>query len=172
MPSRPKLSRPSRSQNSGSRTSKGSRPGSFQDKRSKTHVLLVEDNIINQKIVHRKLEAKGFKVTTASNGRQAVDATRNAPKPSSGDESALDVILMDQEMPVLDGNAATKEIRELEAKGEVEYVPILGVTANVRDAQLDEMRASGMDDVISKPYKIDDLVAKISSAIQLDNGDA
>ena len=65
----------------------------------------------------------------------------------------------------MDGNAAAKEIRELESDGEVEYVPILGVTANVREDQQNEMLASGMDDVISKPYKIEELVSKINKIL-------
>jgi len=60
------------------------------------HVLLVEDNAINQRIVNRKLQAKGFRVTTANNGREAVDAVREAPKHPS--EGAFDIVLMDQEM--------------------------------------------------------------------------
>lgn len=64
-------------------------------------------------------------------------------------------------MPILDGNSATKEIRNLEKEGITERIPILGLTANVRGAQLQEMLDSGMDDVISKPYKIEDLVARI-----------
>jgi len=128
---------------------------------TRAHVLLVEDNVINQKIVYRKLEAKGFNVTTANNGQEAVEAVRAAPRPSTGEKGAFDVILMDQEMPVLDGNGATKRIRELEQGGEVERVPILGVTANVRGAQQDEMLASGMDDVISKPYKIEEMVSAL-----------
>ncbi|TKA76023.1 hypothetical protein B0A55_05106 [Friedmanniomyces simplex] len=128
---------------------------------AKRHVLLVEDNIINQRIVHRKLQAKGFEVTSANNGREAVEAVRKAPKHSTGDKGAFDIILMDQEMPILDGNAATREIRGMEEKGEVERIPILGVTANVRAEQQDEMVNSGMDDVISKPYRVEDLVRKI-----------
>lgn len=148
------------------------------------HVLLVEDNKINQRIVHRKLEAKGFTVTVANHGREAVDILRKAPKPSSGDREAFDIVLIDQEMPVLDGNAATREIRDLEKQGELEHLPILGVTANVRGAQQDEMAQSGMvssgteegssgradwgrqDDVITKPYKIDDLVQKINEMLK------
>lgn len=108
------------------------------------HVLLVEDNVINQRIVYRKLGAKGFNVSTANNGREAVEAVQRAPKPSSGDAEAFDVILMDQEMPVMDGNAAAREIRKLEDQGAVERIPILGVTANVRGEQQDEMVNSGM----------------------------
>ncbi|EMD00847.1 hypothetical protein BAUCODRAFT_100388 [Baudoinia panamericana UAMH 10762] len=131
----------------------------------RTRVLLVEDNVINQRIVNRKLQAKGFSVTTADNGQVAVDLVRQGPRTSGGDDGLFDVILMDQEMPVMDGNAATKAIREMQNKGEIERLPILGVTANVRGAQQDEMISSGMDDVISKPYKIEDMVAKINKIL-------
>jgi signal transduction histidine kinase/CheY-like chemotaxis protein len=111
---------------------------------TRPHVLLVEDNVINQKIVHRKLEAKGFNVTTANNGKEAVEKVKKAPKPSSGQDGSFDAILMDQEMPIMDGNTASKAIRELESNGELEHIPILGVTANVRGAQQDEMIEAGM----------------------------
>lgn len=104
-----------------------------------THILLVEDNIINQKIVMRKLESKGYCVTTAKNGKEAVDAVESAPKPCTGNKHAFDVCLMDMEMPVMDGNTATKTIRALEKQGKIERIPILGVTANVRDEQQAEM---------------------------------
>lgn len=120
------------------------------------HILLVEDNLINQRLLSRKLEKKGFKVTTANNGEEAVNKVKD--KPSSGDASAFDMILMDKEMPVLDGNSATKEIRELEIRSKVQRAPIIGVTANVRGEQQDEMIASGMDDVLTKPYEIDEMV--------------
>lgn len=68
-------------------------------------------------------------------------------------------------MPVMDGNAAAKELRELERKGKIEHIPILGVTANVRGAQQDEMMHSGMDGVITKPYKIEEMIAKINKII-------
>lgn len=104
-----------------------------------THILLVEDNIINQKIVMRKLESKGYKVTSAKNGKEAVDAVENAPKLSTGDKRAFDICLMDMEMPIMDGNTATKTIRVLERQGKIERIPILGVTANVRGEQQAEM---------------------------------
>ena len=122
---------------------------------------MAEDNIINQKIVFRKLETHGFNVTTANNGREAVDRMREAPKQSSGARGAFDIILMDQEMPIMDGNTAAREIRKLEKDGHVDHVPILGVTANARDDQQSEMLEHGMDLVITKPYKIDELVMKI-----------
>ncbi|TLD24403.1 Phytoene desaturase [Venturia nashicola] len=123
-----------------------------------------EDNIINQRILRRKLESKSFKVITANNGREAVEAVHEAFASGSGasnQSEAFDIILMDQEMPVMDGNAATKAIRKMEAKGQVSHIPILGVTANVREEQKNDMISAGMDDVISKPYGIGEMVDRI-----------
>jgi CheY-like chemotaxis protein len=72
---------------------------------------------------------------------------------------------MDQEMPIKDGNAATAEIRQLQEQGKAGRSPILGVSANVREAQTESMKAAGMDDVISKPFKVEDLVKKIKSLL-------
>jgi len=129
-------------------------------------ILLVEDNVINQKILKRKLETKGFNVTTANNGQEAVDAVRGSSNTNSSSprhQRPFDCVLMDQAMPVLDGNGATKVIREWEncGNGGGNRVPILGVTANVREEQKSEMTAAGMDDVISKPFKIDEIVERM-----------
>jgi signal transduction histidine kinase/ActR/RegA family two-component response regulator len=114
-------------------------------------VLFVEDNIINQRIVSRRLKMAGFDVSEASNGREALETWKR---------EAFDCILMDQEMPVMDGNTATKEIRNLEReKGG--HILILGVTANVRQDQQAEMLEAGMDDIVHKPYKMKDLCDKI-----------
>lgn len=129
-----------------------------------SRLLLVEDNIINQRILRRKLESKSFKVTTANNGREAVEAVQkfSTSESSACDKAELfDIILMDQEMPVMDGNVATKAIREMQRQGQVSHIPILGVTANVREEQKNVMRSAGMDDVISKPYGINELVERI-----------
>jgi hypothetical protein len=68
-------------------------------------------------------------------------------------------------MPIKDGNAATQEIRQLQDEGKAGYSHILGVSANVREAQTRSMRDAGMDDIISKPFKVDDLVKRIQSII-------
>jgi signal transduction histidine kinase/CheY-like chemotaxis protein len=122
---------------------------------SDRRILVVEDNIINRRIISRKLRSLGFEVIEANNGEEALNIFQN---------SKLDCILMDQEMPVMDGNAATKCIRELE-KGRDTHIPILGVTANVRAAQKSEMLEVGMDDIIHKPFRTDDIVAKISQFV-------
>ena len=67
------------------------------------------------------------------------------------------------QMPIMDGNAAARELRELVKKGEIERIPILGLSAHVRQEQKDAMKEAGMDDAISKPYKIEELEAKIAS---------
>jgi CheY-like chemotaxis protein len=108
-------------------------------RRTRAHVLLVEDNIINQKIVVRKLESRGYVVTAANNGKEAVELVERAPGLSTGDRSAFNICLMDMEMPVMDGNTATKMIRGFEKQGRIEHIPILGVTANVRLDQQTEM---------------------------------
>jgi CheY-like chemotaxis protein len=103
------------------------------------HVLLVEDNFINRKIVCRKLQNKGYDVTTANDGQEALEMVIEAPGLSTGDSSAFDICLMDMEMPRMDGNAATRAIREREKQNQTDYLPILGVTANVRSGQQSEM---------------------------------
>ncbi|KAF7596988.1 hypothetical protein BBP40_011354 [Aspergillus hancockii] len=118
-------------------------------------ILVVEDNVINQRIVARKVASWGFCVTAVSNGREAVDAVR---------QNAFDCILMDQAMPVMDGNSATRAIRDLE-KDSGAHIPILGVTANVRTEQQAEMLDAGMDEVIHKPYRMQDLCQKIQQVM-------
>lgn len=69
-------------------------------------------------------------------------------------------------MPVKDGNTAAREIKGLQARGEVGKSPILGVSANVRDEQTKLMKEAGMDEVISKPFKVKDLVKKIDGLVE------
>ncbi|PYI09299.1 histidine kinase G2 [Aspergillus sclerotiicarbonarius CBS 121057] len=118
---------------------------------SKKRILLVEDNVINKRILSRKLQSSGYHVWEASNGQEAVEAVRN---------ETFDCVLMDQVMPVMDGTTATRAIRALDSR--MAQVPILGVTANVRAAQKDEMLTAGMNDIIYKPYKMQDLVERIN----------
>ncbi|KIW04008.1 uncharacterized protein PV09_04834 [Verruconis gallopava] len=139
---------------------------SVENQEGRPHILLVEDNVINQRVIKRMLEGKKFIVTTASNGSEAVEVVKQHSRTRRNSQPQFDVILMDQEMPVLDGNAATMRIRELEKDGEVFHTPILGVTANVREEQRNNMVEAGMDDVISKPYSMEDLVAKIEALVE------
>lgn len=137
---------------------------STQQKGDKRTLLLVEDNLINQKVLRRQLQTRGFEVFIANNGQEAIDAVAKRGETASEDlhnRNYFDCILMDQEMPIKDGNQATSEIRQLQEEGKAGYSKILGVSANVREAQRNSMREAGMDDLISKPFKVDALVKKI-----------
>lgn len=148
-----------------------SQPNTAPDDSRRT-LLLVEDNLINQKVLRRQLQSRGFEVITANNGQEAIDAVRargqTSPDHPPNQKTYFDCILMDQEMPIKDGNAATKEIRDLQSTGQAGVGPILGVSANVREAQTQSMLAAGMDEVISKPFKVEELEKKIRGILPED----
>ncbi|MGO4910622.1 ATP-binding protein [Pseudorhodobacter sp. W20_MBD10_FR17] len=104
------------------------------------HILLVEDNEINRVVAREMLHAAGHTVTEAHNGREAVDIAQ---------EQSFDLILMDISMPVLDGRAATREIRA--GKGPCAHVPIVALTANTMTEELEAYLADGMTYVLTKP---------------------
>ena len=118
------------------------------------HVLLVEDNVVNQAVALGMLESMGLQVSVASNGREAVDAVLN---------SSFDVILMDCQMPVMDGFEATRELRRLEASGQIGYHPIIAVTANAMKGDLERCIEAGMDDYVSKPFTREQLHSVLSA---------
>jgi two-component system, sensor histidine kinase and response regulator len=107
------------------------------------NVLLVEDNAINQRVARRFLERLGCEVRVVSDGEQAVAAYR---------EDAFDFVLMDMQMPVMDGLEATQRIRELEAGRR--RTPIVALTANAMMGTLERCLDAGMDDYLTKPLDI------------------
>ncbi|HMN44030.1 MAG TPA: response regulator [Povalibacter sp.] len=109
-------------------------------------VLLVEDNAINQRVARRFLERLGCEVVVVDNGLRAVEAC---------DSERWSLILMDMQMPVMDGLEATRLIREKEGDGP--RVPIIALTANVMMGQLERCLAAGMDDYLTKPLDINRL---------------
>jgi len=116
-------------------------------------LLLAEDNPVNQKFAIRVLEGAGHTVVVANNGREAVDR--------SGSE-AFDLILMDVQMPVLDGLDATREIRAREAaSGGGRRVPIIAMTANAMAGDREMCLDAGMDGYVPKPVKRDVLFAEM-----------
>jgi len=111
-------------------------------------ILIVEDNLVNQKVLSKQLRNMGCAVHVANHGGECLDRLRESTfwrGKKEKDELEISVILMDQEMPIMDGLTCTKEIREFEAKGDiVSHVPIIAVTANARSEQIDTAMNVGM----------------------------
>ncbi len=107
-------------------------------------VLLAEDNIINQKVATHMLKKMGHRVTVVNNGQEAV---------TTFEEKEFDIILMDGQMPVMDGLDATKAIRDMEKRRNINRIPIVAVTANAMKGDRERFLSAGMDDYISKPLK-------------------
>ncbi|KAK9419685.1 hypothetical protein SUNI508_07171 [Seiridium unicorne] len=124
------------------------------------HVLVVEDNLVNQKVLCKLLRNRGFLVNAANHGQEALGAIRALREESTG--RMFDAILCDIEMPIMGGIEFSKEVRSQESSGHMPgHVPIIGVTANVRSQQVTAAIEAGMDGVTTKPYRIDDLIANI-----------
>ena len=116
-------------------------------------VLVVEDNEVNRMIAHEMLVSLGLRVIEANDGAQALERLS---------EHAVDLVLMDCHMPVLDGYAATQEIRRLEQLHHQSRVPILAMTADAFHEDIARVRAVGMDGHLAKPYTRDQLQKLIS----------
>ena len=119
---------------------------------SALNILLAEDNKINQKFASALLAKAGHRVTIAENGHQAVDAVRR------GD---FDVVLMDIQMPDLDGIGATREIRALPSPKN--KIPIIALTAHAMSGARAEYLAAGMDDYVTKPVQAELLLGKLAA---------
>jgi len=119
------------------------------EEKAKVKVLLVEDNMVNQRLGSRLLGKLGYEVITANDGSQAVEHVQH---------HTFFVCLMDCQMPILDGFAATRRIRDLERAGTLYgHLPIIALTANVSTESEDQCRIAGMDHFLPKPLKLDDL---------------
>jgi PAS domain S-box-containing protein len=116
-------------------------------------VLVAEDNLTNQKVARLLLERLGCRVDTVANGREAVDAMRRA---------RYDLVLMDCQMPELDGYAATREIRKNEASMG-RSTPIIALTANAQHGDREQCIAAGMNDYLSKPIRGEALTAVVGT---------
>jgi CheY-like chemotaxis protein len=120
-------------------------------------ILAAEDNDVNRLVLATLLSQAGLSLTIVKNGLEAVKAWRSAD---------WDVILMDVQMPVMDGVEATREIRAAELAEGRPRTPILAVTANAIPDQCAEYAAAGMDQVVTKPIDIGRLFRGIEGALQ------
>ena len=124
------------------------------------HVLLAEDNKINQQVAEELLAQAGLKVTIANNGREAVEILE--------DKNEFEAVLMDMQMPEMDGYEATRTIRK---KPEFADLPIIAMTANVMAGDREKCLEAGMNDHVAKPIEPDKLFKTLVQWIQPQNSD-
>jgi CheY-like chemotaxis protein len=125
----------------------------LRETRRKLQILLAEDNPVNQQLVIRLLEKRGQFVTVVSDGREALAILK---------KSRFDLVLMDVQMPGMDGLQATAAIRK-EEEGTGKHLPIIALTAHAMEGDRQRFLAAGMDGYVPKPLKVEDLVQAIEN---------
>ena len=120
------------------------------------HILLAEDNEVNQRIATAMLESRGHRVDVVGNGREAVDAVQ---------KKLYDVVLMDVQMPELDGYSATERIRAIPR---LQDLPIVALTARAMAEDKERSRSAGMTDFLTKPFRANDLLVCVEGFGTLD----
>jgi CheY-like chemotaxis protein len=120
-------------------------------------VLLAEDNAVNQRVAVLLLEKHGHCVTVANDGREAIDALRCA---------SFDLVLMDVQMPTIDGLDATRQVRQLEQSTGSARVPIIAMTAHAMSGDRQRCLAAGMDGYVAKPIRADELFEQMWSVMR------
>jgi CheY-like chemotaxis protein len=144
-------------------------PSIVESSRVTYRILIIEDNRLNQRLLKRQLAKLGCIIYVADDGLQGLECVRKSQFAAVADADwpSLDIVLMDMEMPVMDGCTATRKIRELEATGElVKHVPIIGTSANARPQQVDLMMEAGMDDAIAKPFRVPEILARFDPLME------
>lgn len=123
----------------------------------KVHILLAEDNPVNQKLATILLRKRGYQVTVVDNGQQALDAIA---------ATEFDLVLMDVQMPDMSGTDATIELRRRETPGGA-HIPVVAMTAHTMKGDAEKFLEAGMDDYVSKPIEPRVLFACIDRVLDL-----
>ncbi|MEZ6038373.1 MAG: response regulator [Planctomycetota bacterium] len=137
-------------------------PSTPEAKATRGHVLIVDDNPLNRRVLGAIVKKAGYVTTLLEDGQQAVDHLRAAP---------CDLVLMDCQMPVLDGWEATRLLRELESLGQLpnqthQRLPIIAVTANAMEGDREKCLDAGMDSYVTKPVKPERVLAVIEEHLR------
>jgi CheY-like chemotaxis protein len=119
-------------------------------------VLVAEDNIVNQKVVTAMLKRCGIEATIAGNGTEAIEYYRSS-------KGCFSAILMDLEMPKIDGYSATESIRRIEHELSIAATPIIALTAHALEDNINRCYSAGMDAVLTKPLHIDALIQMLKN---------
>lgn len=141
-----------------------------EDDDSKYYVMIVEDNIINQRVLRKQLHKAGHIVTVANNGKECLDLLADSRFCKTGGKR-MSVLLMDIEMPIMNGIDCTEEIRSMERDGSIKgHVPIIATTGNARNEKVELIRNAGVDEVLLKPYSITLLLQLIRDLVDRKEG--
>jgi CheY-like chemotaxis protein len=116
-------------------------------------ILLIEDNAMNRDMLARRLERKGFEVVAAANGREGIE---------HAETGAIDLVLMDMSLPVLDGWEATRRLKAAES---TRAIPVIALTAHAMTGDREKALDAGCDDYDSKPVEFPRLLAKIDALL-------
>ncbi|MGB5605808.1 MAG: response regulator, partial [Gammaproteobacteria bacterium] len=119
--------------------------------RQQLRILVVEDNQVNQVVVQGMLEKLGYGFRVVNNGKEAIEKV---------ERERFNLVLMDCQMPVMDGYTATRKIRDTESGDQ--HLPVIALTANAMAGDADKCFSAGMDDYLAKPFEIDDLSDKLN----------
>ena len=122
-------------------------------------ILLVEDNLLNQKVVMFNLKKYDYNITAVTNGLDALEAVKN---------NQFDLVLMDIMLPEMNGFEVTEKIRNFESKQGKNPVPIVALTANTLDNDREKCISVGMNEYLSKPFTANELIEKIEKFVQLE----
>ena len=134
------------------------KPAAETKKREARRILVVEDNLINQKLITTILEQHGYRFTTANNGEEGVAAYA---------AGSFDTVLMDIDMPVLDGISATQRIRELAEREKRPFTPVIALTARAMAGERERILGAGLDAHLAKPVDREVLLATIERYLKM-----
>jgi len=115
------------------------------------HILIAEDSSVIQNLTRKVLEQQAYSIAIAKNGQQVLDAI---------EENEFDLVLMDINMPIIDGMECSRQIRAMENKKKAS-IPIIAITGNAKNYTMDDFRSVGINEFLQKPLDFDELVAVV-----------